>query len=139
MHFTGFLGRPAAPPSFMHAALIHFVQNCGAFMRRDSLRSLTFGAPSVHRLPLRDDGARSRRPFLTWQPPGCPLKFALRPTRFPGFAPARAWGFLRSPPPGWETCIAAAAHNRFHPWRVGSGGKPPSNIERRLFERRFEN
>ncbi len=75
-----------------------------------------FGAAAGPRPPFRDVGARSRRPFLTCRPPGCPLIFALadavvlrgRAARAP--APARAWGFLRSPPPGGKPSAPPTAH-----------------------------
>ena len=76
----------------------------------------TFGAPAVRRPPLRDDGARSRRPFLTWRRPGCPLKCGLG-------APVFAWPALWSLPPGAPSAgakntFAPSPHNRSHPWRV---------------------
>ncbi len=54
--------------------------------------------------------------------PGCPLKcgsgsaVVLRGLWLCLPAPARAWGFLRSPPPGGKPSACPSPHNRSHPW-----------------------
>ncbi len=135
--------RPCGNP-FPHgvAASVKYRKSCSCFCREQSRRSEGI-AVAMARVANAVIGKKNKTwcaYFMLAATPNASHR-AVRSNAArekPVFVNPAPWSLaLRAPVAGTKNTAFASPHNRSHPWRLGSGGRPPSNIERRSFERRF--